>query len=73
MHDPLVHAATTPFEEALSDADAVIVATNHSCFASADALAQIVARASPDCVIVDPWDCWGFGELFVYTAELPQP
>jgi hypothetical protein len=21
-------------------------------------------------VIVDPWDCWGHGQLFVYTAEL---
>jgi UDP-N-acetyl-D-mannosaminuronic acid dehydrogenase len=70
VHDPLVHVATTPFEQALSGADAVIVATNHSFFRSADALAQIVARASPDCVIVDPWDCWGLGQLFAYVAEL---
>ena len=73
VHDPLIHAATIPFPEALNDADAVIVATNHSAFRTPAALAQIVAGAAPECLIVDPWDCWGFGELFVYTAELPQP
>jgi UDP-N-acetyl-D-mannosaminuronic acid dehydrogenase len=73
VHDPLIHAETIPFEAALNDADAVIVATNHSAFRTPAALAQIVAGAHPECLIVDPWDCWGFGELFVYTAELPQP
>jgi UDP-N-acetyl-D-mannosaminuronic acid dehydrogenase len=73
VHDPLIHAATIPFPEALNDADAVIVATNHSTFRTPAALAQIVAGAAPECLIVDPWDCWGFGELFVYTAELPRP
>jgi UDP-N-acetyl-D-mannosaminuronic acid dehydrogenase len=73
VHDPLIHAATLPFPEALRDADAVIVATNHSEFRTPAALAQIVAGTAPECLIVDPWDCWGFGELFVYTAELPQP
>ena len=73
VHDPLIHADTIPFAAAVSDADAVIVATNHSAFRTPAALAEIVAGAHPECLIVDPWDCWGFGELFVYTAELPQP
>jgi UDP-N-acetyl-D-mannosaminuronic acid dehydrogenase len=71
VHDPLIQAATIAFEDALSDCDAVVVATNHSVFRTPAALAQIIAAASPDCLIVDPWDCWGFGQLFVYAAELP--
>ena len=70
VHDPLVASATASFEDALSGADALIVATNHSSFRSPAALAQIAARASPECLIVDPWDCWGFGQLFAYVAEL---
>jgi UDP-N-acetyl-D-mannosaminuronic acid dehydrogenase len=73
VHDPLIHTASVPFAEALNNADAVIVATNHSAFRTPEALAQIVAGAAPECLIVDPWDCWGFGELFVFTAELPPP
>jgi UDP-N-acetyl-D-mannosaminuronic acid dehydrogenase len=72
VHDPLVHAATLPFETALEDAEAVIVATDHSVFRTPAALARIAATAGPDCLIVDPWDCWGAGQLFAYAAEL-QP
>ena len=70
VHDPLIHAATVAFEDALADADAVVVATNHSAFRTPAALARIVAAASPECLIVDPWDCWGFGQLFIYAAEM---
>src|ERR1019366_5698991 len=70
VHDPLVQADTIGFEDAVSDADAVIVATTHSAFRTPQALAAIAAGSAPDCVIVDPWDCWGHGQLFVYTAEL---
>jgi UDP-N-acetyl-D-mannosaminuronic acid dehydrogenase len=70
VHDPLVTPATASFEDAVSGADAVIVATNHSAFRTTDALAQIAARASADCLVVDPWDCWGSGQLFAYASEL---
>jgi UDP-N-acetyl-D-mannosaminuronic acid dehydrogenase len=70
VHDPLVQADTISFEDAVSDADAVIVATNHSAFRTPQALAAIAAGSASDCLIVDPWDCWGHGQLFVYTAEL---
>jgi UDP-N-acetyl-D-mannosaminuronic acid dehydrogenase len=73
VHDPLVATATASFEDALSGADAVIVATNHSAFRTPDALEQIVARASAECLIVDPWDCWGSGQLFAYASELAAP
>ena len=70
VHDPLVAPATASFEDAVTGADAVIVATNHSAFRNPDALAQIAARASADCLVVDPWDCWGSGQLFAYASEL---
>ena len=70
VHDPLIPAASIAFEDALADADAVVVATNHSAFRTPAALARIVAAASPECLIVDPWDCWGFGQLFIFAAEM---
>jgi UDP-N-acetyl-D-mannosaminuronic acid dehydrogenase len=70
VHDPLLPAATVTLEAAVLDADAVIVATNHSVFRSAAALAQIVAGSSSECLIVDPWDCWDSGQLFAYASEL---
>jgi UDP-N-acetyl-D-mannosaminuronic acid dehydrogenase len=70
VHDPVVASATPPLEEAVAGADAVIVATNHSVFRTPEALAAIAAGASGDCLVVDPWDCWGSGQLFAYTGEL---
>ena len=70
VHDPLVATATASLEDAVRDADAVIVATNHSVFRTPESLATIVAGAGGDCLIVDPWDCWGAGQLFAYAAEL---
>jgi UDP-N-acetyl-D-mannosaminuronic acid dehydrogenase len=70
VHDPVVASATPPLEEAVAGADAVIVATNHSVFTTPEALATIAAGARADCLVVDPWDCWGSGQLFAYTSEL---
>jgi UDP-N-acetyl-D-mannosaminuronic acid dehydrogenase len=70
VHDPWVHSPTASFEQAVTGADAVIVATNHSAFRTTEALAQIAALAAPDCLVVDPWNCWGAGELFAFAAEL---
>ena len=70
VHDPLVPTATPPLEQAVAGADAVVVATNHSVFRTPLALAAIAAGASEDCLVVDPWDCWGSGQLFAYASEL---
>ena len=70
VHDPLVATPTPALEEAVAGAEAVIVATNHSAFRTPEALAAIAAAASPDCLIVDPWDCWGAGQLFAHAREL---
>src|SRR5215203_6016622 len=40
-HDPIVSTPTASFEEAIEDADVVVVATNHSVFERPEALAAI--------------------------------
>jgi UDP-N-acetyl-D-mannosaminuronic acid dehydrogenase len=69
-HDPHVATPTASFEEAVQDADVVFVAANHHEFRDPDALATIAARASGDCLVVDPWNCWGAGQVFAYASEL---
>jgi UDP-N-acetyl-D-mannosaminuronic acid dehydrogenase len=70
VHDPHVPTPTVSFEEAVQDADVVVVATNHREFREPAALATIAARASADCLVVDPWNCWGAGQVFAYAGEL---
>jgi UDP-N-acetyl-D-mannosaminuronic acid dehydrogenase len=67
--DPHAPSPTQPLDQAVADADVVIVATNHSAFEGPGALAEIVDRASADCLLVDPWDALGTGQVFVYGAE----
>ncbi|MGC2373715.1 MAG: nucleotide sugar dehydrogenase [Solirubrobacteraceae bacterium] len=69
-HDPRVSTPTVSFEEAVEDADVVIVAANHTEFRDPRALAAIARGASADCLIVDPWNCWGAGQVFAYAGEL---
>jgi UDP-N-acetyl-D-mannosaminuronic acid dehydrogenase len=70
VHDPHVATPTAPLEEALRDAAAVIVAANHSEFREPSTLAAISALAADGCLVVDPWNCWGAGQVFAYAAEL---
>jgi UDP-N-acetyl-D-mannosaminuronic acid dehydrogenase len=70
VHDPHVATPTASFEEAVADADVVFVATNHSEFREPQALARIAERAAGDCLIVDPWNCWGAAQVFAYASEL---
>jgi UDP-N-acetyl-D-mannosaminuronic acid dehydrogenase len=69
-HDPIVSTPTVSLEEAVADADAVIIATNHSPFREPRTLAMITERAGGDCLVVDPWNCWGAGQVFAYASEL---
>ena len=70
VHDGHVPTPTGTFEDAVTDADAVIVATNHSEFREIAALRTIAERASADCLVVDPWNCWGAAQLFAYVSEI---
>jgi UDP-N-acetyl-D-mannosaminuronic acid dehydrogenase len=72
VHDPRVASPTLPLEEALRGADAVFVAANHSETCTPQTLAAIKRLTGPDCLIVDPWDCWGGAQVFAYAAELAE-
>jgi UDP-N-acetyl-D-mannosaminuronic acid dehydrogenase len=70
VHDPHVPTPTASLEEAIDGAELVIVAANHSEFRDPRTLAAIAERAGGDCLIVDPWNCWGAAQVFAYAAEL---
>ena len=70
VHDPVVATPTASLEEVLKGADVVVVAANHSIFRSPSTLAAIASLASPECLVVDPWNCWGAGQVFAYSSEL---
>ncbi len=61
---------TATFDEAVSGADVVIVATNHSDYSSPAALQTIAELAGGDCLIVDPWNALGTSQVFAYVAEV---
>jgi UDP-N-acetyl-D-mannosaminuronic acid dehydrogenase len=70
VHDPHAPTPTTSLNDALDGADAVIVATNHSCFRDPRTLAAIAELAAGDCLVVDPWNCWGASQVFAFASEL---
>jgi len=70
VHDGHVATPTQSFEDAVIDADAVVVATNHDEFSGADAFQRIADGARNDALIVDPWDCFGAGQVFAYVDEI---
>ena len=67
--DPHAPTPTQPLADAVRDADVVIVATNHSEFEAPGALRQILALASDECLLVDPWNSLGTSQVFLYAAE----
>jgi UDP-N-acetyl-D-mannosaminuronic acid dehydrogenase len=70
VHDPRVASPTVSLEEALDGAAAVVVATNHSEFCDPVTLETIAERAGADCLVVDPWNCWGAAQVFAYSSEI---
>lgn len=70
VHDPHVPTPTVSLAEAVADADAVVIATDHPEFRDPQTLATIDERAKSDCLIVDPWNCWGAAQVFAYSSEL---
>ncbi len=67
--DPHAQTPTQPLADALQDAEVVIVATNHSEFEGPGCLREIRARASEDCLVVDPWNALGTAQVFGYAIE----
>jgi UDP-N-acetyl-D-mannosaminuronic acid dehydrogenase len=70
VHDPHVPTPTLSFEEAIEGAELVVVASNHAEFCRPEVLAAIAERAASDCLVVDPWNCWGAAQVFAYASEL---
>ncbi|HEY7967428.1 MAG TPA: nucleotide sugar dehydrogenase [Solirubrobacteraceae bacterium] len=70
VHDPVVATTTAPLADVVAGADAIVVATDHSEFRRPQTLAAIAAGAGPECLIADPWNCWGSGQLFAYVSEI---
>jgi UDP-N-acetyl-D-mannosaminuronic acid dehydrogenase len=70
VHDPHVPTPTVSLAEVLDGADAVMVATNHTEFRDPRTLAAIAERAGGDCLVVDPWNCWGAAQVFACSSEI---
>ncbi|MDX6650852.1 MAG: UDP-N-acetyl-D-mannosaminuronic acid dehydrogenase [Solirubrobacteraceae bacterium] len=70
IHDPQVATPTQSFEDAVRDADAVVVATNHSAFDGPGPLGAIRELAGDECLVIDPWNTFGTSQVFAYTAEM---
>jgi UDP-N-acetyl-D-mannosaminuronic acid dehydrogenase len=67
--DPHAPSPTQPLDQAVQDADVVIVATNHSEFEGPAVRSEIVSRVTPDALLVDPWNALGSGQVFLFAAE----
>jgi UDP-N-acetyl-D-mannosaminuronic acid dehydrogenase len=70
IHDPHVATPTLGLDEAVAGAEVVFVATNHSEFCSPLTLERIGQLGKPECLVVDPWDCFGAAQVFAYASEL---
>ncbi len=70
VHDPVVATPTMELEAALEGADVVVVATNHSAYSRPETLTAIAEKAGADCLVVDPWNALGSGQVFAYATEL---
>jgi len=66
VHDPVVATPTQSLEEALCDAEIVVVATNHTAYSHPATLALM----HPDALVVDPWNAFGSGQVFGFASEL---
>ncbi|MGO9750943.1 MAG: nucleotide sugar dehydrogenase [Solirubrobacteraceae bacterium] len=69
VSDPHALTPTQALGDALSDAEVVILATNHSEFEGPGLLAEIVDRAHPECLVVDPWNALGSSQVFAFASE----
>jgi len=67
--DPNAPTPTQTVADAIRAADVVIVATNHSEFERPEVLQGIRAEATEQCLLVDPWNCFGTSQVFLYAAE----
>jgi UDP-N-acetyl-D-mannosaminuronic acid dehydrogenase len=72
ISDPHAATPTQALDEAVREADVVIVATNHSEFERPEVFRDIAANAATECLLVDPWNVFGTAQVFVYASEIVQ-
>jgi UDP-N-acetyl-D-mannosaminuronic acid dehydrogenase len=70
VHDPVVSTPTAELDDAISGADVVIVATNHSAYSRPETLQAAAEHGKADCLLVDPWNALGAGQVFAYASEV---
>lgn len=70
VHDPVVRTPTASFEDTVAGADVVVVATNHSAFERPEVLQALADDATESCLVVDPWNALGAGQVFAYVNEI---
>jgi UDP-N-acetyl-D-mannosaminuronic acid dehydrogenase len=70
VHDPEVATPTASFAEAVLDADAVVVATNHTVFRGPGVLRAIADSAKAGAIVADPWNTFGQRAVFGDAAAL---
>jgi len=63
-HDPFLPDQSDPLDEALSGAEAVVVAMNHSAYEN------VLTQLAPQTLLCDPWNVMGAGQVFAFTDEL---
>jgi UDP-N-acetyl-D-mannosaminuronic acid dehydrogenase len=68
--DPHASTPTQPLEEAVRDADVVIIATNHSEFERTDSQRAILDSVEGGCLLVDPWNSLGTAQVFAFATEV---
>jgi UDP-N-acetyl-D-mannosaminuronic acid dehydrogenase len=68
-HDPHAPVATESLADALTGAEAVVVATNHSDFAGEGTLTALAERTAEGCLVIDPWDALGAAQVYASVAE----
>jgi len=70
VHDPQVATPTASFADAVLDADAVVVATNHTVFRGPGVLRAIADSARAGAIVADPWNTFGQRAVFGEAAAL---
>jgi UDP-N-acetyl-D-mannosaminuronic acid dehydrogenase len=69
VHDPRVPTPTQSFDDAVLDAEIVVIATNHPEFELPGTVQAIADSAASECLIVDPWNCLGTGRVFTSALQ----
>ena len=72
IHDPLVARVTSSLPDAVIDADAIVIATDHTILGTQEALRSIIDGSRTDAIIADPWNSFGQNAVFAPLAALRE-